>query len=188
MRQPQPDEITQILNSADSTDLKRLMPLVYDELRRIADALFRGERAGHTLQPTALVNEAYLRLLETDGRVEWQNRAHFFGVAARLMRQILVNHAVARNAEKRGGGQTLVPLDEAEISGGRARAVEILELHDALEKLAALDERQARIVELRFFGGLTLEETAEFLQISVMSVRREWATAKIWLYKTLDRR
>ncbi len=182
MREPQPGEITQLLKSEK---LEEMMPLVYDELRRIADAVFRRERIGHTLQPTALVNEAYLRLLESDGKIEWQNRAHFFGIAARLMRQIPVNHALAKKAEKRGGGETLISLDEAR-SEAKLSTVEILELHDALEKLAKLDAEQSQIVELRFFGGLTLEETAEFLQIPVMRVRREWNSAKLWLYKTLD--
>ena len=182
MNEPQPGEITQLLKSEK---LEEMMPLVYNELRRLADSIFRRERIGHTLQPTALVNEAYLRLSESNGKIEWQNRAHFFGIAARLMRQILVNHALAKKAEKRGGGKTLVSLDEAR-SESKLNSVEILELHDTLEKLAALDAEQARIVELRFFGGLTLEETAEFLNIPVMRVRREWELAKLWFYKMLD--
>jgi RNA polymerase sigma factor (TIGR02999 family) len=182
MNEPQPGEITQLLKSEK---LEKMMPLVYNELRRLADSIFRRERIGHTLQPTALVNEAYLRLAESGGKIEWQNRAHFFGIAARLMRQILVNHALAKNAEKRGGGKTLVSLDEAR-SESKLNSIEILELHDTLEKLAALDAEQARIVELRFFGGLTLEETAEYLNIPLMRVRREWNMAKLWLYKMLD--
>lgn len=182
MNNPQQGDLTHFLNSEK---LEEIIPLVYDELRRIANAVFRREREGHTLQPTALVNEAYLRLLESEGKIKWQNRAHFFGIAARLMRQILVNHALAKKAEKRGGGKTLLALDEAQNKTD-LKTVEILELHDALEKLAHLDSEQANIVELRFFGGLTLEETAEFLNIPVMRVRREWNSAKLWLYKSLD--
>lgn len=178
-------EITRILQQGEGADWERLLPIVYEELRSMATAIFRSERIDHTLQPTALVHEAYLRLIGQNAEVSWQNRAHFFGVAARLMRQLLVNHANAHNAEKRSGQKTRVTLNNvADFS--KFQNLEILELHDALEKLAALDERQAKIVELRFFGGLTLEETAEVMQASVMKVRREWKLAKMWLYKMLD--
>lgn len=179
-------KVTILLQSGEEADLEELMPLVYQELRVLAAALFKRERSNHTLQPTALVHEAYFRLVGQRENVAWQNRAHFFGIAAHLMRQILVNHALARKAEKRGGSKTFITFDENR-DFSHFRNIEILDLHEALDKLAELDEQQSKIVELRFFGGLTLEETAEFLQISVMKVRREWQTAKMWLYKMLDK-
>lgn len=180
-------EITKLLQQGDAQSLEKLLPIVYDELRSLADVLFRKEyRANHTLQPTALVHEAYLRLIENSDGISWQNRAHFFGIAARSMRQILVNHAVAHNAEKRGGGQTVLALNDA-ISFLNTQNIEILALHEALEKLAELDKKQAEIVELKFFGGLTNEETAEVLQISVSTVKREWEMARSWLYRELKK-
>ncbi|MBS1794706.1 MAG: sigma-70 family RNA polymerase sigma factor [Acidobacteria bacterium] len=181
-----PGEITKILQAGDRAALERIFPVVYDELREIAGALFRNEfRADHTLQPTALVHEAFLRL--AGGKeISWQSRAHFFGIAARSMRQILVSHAVAHNAAKRGGGETVIALDDA-VSFFQTRDIEILALHEALERLAALDGRQAGIVELKFFGGLTNEETAEVLGVSVSTVKREWEMARSWLYRELKK-
>ena len=181
----QTGDITQLLQQGDKQSLEKLFPIVYDELRVLAAALFRSERrSGHTLQPTALVHEAYLRLVGDFGDISWQNRAHFFGIAARSMRQILVNHAVAHNADKRGGGQTVIALDDV-ISFFQTQDIEILSLHEALERLATIDPRQAEIVELRFFGGLTIEEAAQVLAISDSTVKREWEMAKAWLYRDL---
>ncbi len=165
--------------------MEELLPVVYGELRELAGALFRGEyRANHTLQPTALVHEAYIRLIGNENGISWQNRAHFFGIAARSMRQILVNHAESYRAEKRGGGQTHLVLDEA-ISFFQTQDIEIMALHEALEKLNGLDKKQAEIVELKFFGGLTSEETAEVLGISLSTVKREWEMARSWLFREL---
>ena len=184
MLEQETGEITRILQSGEAADLEKLLPVVYDELRCVAANVFRNERSNHTLQPTALVHEAYLRLIKENEKISWQNRAHFFGIAARLMRQILVNYALAHKAGKRGGDQQFLTFDE-EMSFSRFKTVEVLSLNEALEQLAAIDKRQAEIVELRFFGGLTYEETAEVLQIPVIRVRREWQTAKMWLYKRL---
>jgi RNA polymerase sigma-70 factor (ECF subfamily) len=178
-------EITKLLRVGDEESLAKLLPLVYDELRSLAAALFSRERANHTLQPTALVHEAYLRLTTGSDKLSWQNRAHFFGIAANSMRQILVNHAKARRREKRGGGQTLIALDGS-ISFSYARNLDVLALNEALETLAQLDARQVRIVELRFFGGLTLEETATMLDVSTATVSREWEMARTWLYRQLS--
>ena len=179
-------DITMLLQQGDAQSLEELFPIVYSELRRIAAVLFNNEyRANHTLQPTALVHEAYLRLVGSGQQeISWQSRAHFFGIAARSMRQILVNHAEANNAQKRAGGHTIVELDEA-ISFFQTQNIEILALHEALEKIAVLDKRQAEVVELKFFGGLTIEEIAEVLNISSMTVRRDWETAKLWLRHAL---
>ncbi len=161
----------------------KLIPLVYDELRRLANGYMRRERTGHTLQATALVHEAYLKLLDQHS-VEWQNRAHFFAIAAQVMRRVLIDHARGRVREKRGGGAEAVPLDKALVfSPGRSE--EFLELDSALERLTALDPRQAKIVEMRFFGGLTVEETAEVLGISPKTVKRDWTVAKAWLHGEL---
>ncbi len=182
---PENKDITKLLQQGNSHALEELFPIVYGELHSIAAALFRQEfRANHTLQPTAIVHEAFIRLVGDKSGISWQSRAHFFGIAARSMRQILVNHAVARNAEKRGGHQTIVALDEA-VSFFQTQDIEILALHEALEKFAILDKRQAEIVELKFFGGLKNEEIAEILQISVSTVTREWEMARIWLYREL---
>ena len=177
--------ITRLLQQGDARSIEELFPIVYGELHQLAEALFSREyRANHTLQPTALVNEVYLRLVRSGGEISWQNRAHFFGIAARSMRQILVNHAEAHNAEKRGGGNTVIALDDA-ISFFQTQDIEILALHEALENMAKLDKRQAEIVELKFFGGLTIEEIAEILNISERTVRRDWETAKLWLRRAL---
>lgn len=159
------------------------MPLVYDELRRLAGRYLSRERPDHTLQATALVHEAYLRLID-QSQVTWQNRAHFIGVAAQMMRRILVDHARLRHGEKRGGHRRKLPLDDA-ISLPQGKEVDLVALDDALLDLAKLDLQQSRIVEMRFFGGLTLEETAEVLGISRSTVAREWAMAKAWLYDQL---
>lgn len=180
-------EVTQLLrrwSAGDGTALEKLLPLVYDELRRRAGAYLRHERAGHTLQPTALVHEAYLKLVG-GGSVDWKDRAHFFGVAARAMRQVLVDHARARSTEKRGEGQVRVELEAAGAVAAPARSLELLDLDRALSRLAALDERQSRLVELRLFGGLTIEESAEVLRISHATVSREWRHAEAWLQREM---
>jgi RNA polymerase sigma-70 factor, ECF subfamily len=163
----------------------KLIPLVYDHLHRLAASYMRGERPDHTLQPTGLVNEAYLRLVSQESK-EWRDRAHFFGIAARLMRQILVEHARARRAAKRGGSaQIFVSMNnEADVSSARSR--DVIELDDALHCLERIDPQQAHIVELRFFGGLTVEETAEVLCISPRTVKRDWAVARAWLHAELS--
>jgi RNA polymerase sigma-70 factor, ECF subfamily len=163
--------------------LDALLPLVYEELHGLASRYLRVERADHTLQPTALVNEAYLRLA-AQNHVDWRDRNQFFGIAAQMMRRILVNHAEGRNAEKRGGEFTRVTLDDS-VSWSDERSVDLVQLDDALSALATIDARQARVVELRFFGGLGIEETAEVLDISAATVKREWSTAKAWLRREL---
>jgi RNA polymerase sigma-70 factor, ECF subfamily len=165
--------------------LDELVPLVYGELRRLADHYLRNERRAQTLQPTALVNEVYLKLVDLN-QMEWQNRAQFFGVAANLMRQILVDHARARLAEKRGGGLQRLSLSDA-VSFFEQKDLDLLALDDALTALARLDLQQCRVVELRFFGGLTIEETAVALGISPMTVKRDWRTAKLWLRREISR-
>ena len=183
-------EVTALLlqwNDDGKEALDRLMPLVADELRQRAAGYLGRERAGHTLQPTALVNELYLRLLERR-QASWQGRAHFFAFAARVMRRILVDHARARGAARRGGGQVTVPLVEAlEIPAGET-GVDLLVLDDALERLSALDPEQGRIVELRFFGGLSSTEIAEVLGMGEATVHRRWASARAWLWGQLKPR
>ena len=179
-------QVTELLlkwGDGDQTARDQLIPAVYDELRRLARHYMRRERANHTLQTSALVNEAYLRLV--DKNVPWQSRAHFFGIAARLMRQVLVDHARSRNYEKRGGNLQQVSLDGADVA--RGQAADIIAVDDALQTLAALDARQSQIVELRFFGGLTIPETAEVLGISHATVEREWNVARAWLRRELTR-
>jgi RNA polymerase sigma factor (TIGR02999 family) len=181
-----PNEITEQLiawSKGDDAALEQLIPAVYQELRRMADHYLRGEDSGHSLQPTALVHEAYLRLIDQT-KVEWQNRAHFFGVAAQMMRRILIDHAKAKHRVKRGGTAVKVMLDE-NVNFTQERASELLALDDALQSLARMDERKSRIVELRYFGGLTVEETAEVLGISDKTVMRDWNLAKAWLYREL---
>lgn len=168
------------LTEGDNAALDALLPAVYDELRRLAANYLRRERVGHTLQPTALVHEAYLRLVDQT-RVEWQNRAHFFGVAAQMMRRILVDHARGQQAEKRGGDVQKISLDE-NIDVSALRASELVALDEALERLAELDPQKSRLVELRFFGGLSVEETAEVMGVSAPTVKRHWRLAKAWLY------
>jgi RNA polymerase sigma factor (TIGR02999 family) len=181
-----PGQVTQLLErwgGGDQSALDELTPLVYAELRKLAAAYLRRERPGHTLQATALVNEAYLRLV---GRkhARWQGRSHFYGIAARLMRQVLVEHARGHRAEKRGGGRAAVTLGHAEEVAGSPE-LDILAVHEALERLAAFDAQQARVVELRFFGGLSIEEAAEALGVGHATVEREWGLARTWLRKEL---
>ena len=184
MTMPASQNVTQLLlawERGDEAARDELIPLVYDALRRIARHRLRGERAGHTLQTTALINEAYLRLV--DQSVPWQSREHFFGIAARLMRQILVDHARARQRLKRGGDRQQISL--ACVEAVPAQAADVLALNDALETLAAVDPQKSRIVELRFFGGLTIEETAQVMGISTPSVERGWRAARAWLQTEL---
>lgn len=189
MTQPTTHEVTQLLiewSNGDKAALDKLMPLIHEELRRLAHHYMSRERAGHTLQTTALVNEAYVRLVNRKG-VRWQNRAHFFGIAAKSMRSILVDHARGIAYAKRGGGVTKIELEEGMIAS-QERAAEVVALDEALVVLAEMDPKQSRIVELRFFGGLTIEETAEVLDLSPATIKREWTTAKAWLYHQLNER
>ena len=179
------DALSETLNGVargDAAAIDRLLPVVYQELRLLAASYLRGERPGHTLQPTALAHEVYLRLARRDDG--WQGRTHFMSVAARAMRGVLVDHARRRKAEKRGGGQVMVPLDTSIIMGS-AEPVGFEDLDRALRGLAQLSERQARVVELRYFGGLSIEETAQALGISPVTVKRDWALARAWLYREL---
>lgn len=180
------DNLTDLLREwrdGDKAALDKLTPLVYDELRRIAHRYVRRERNGHTLQTTALVNEAYMRLAG-ERKIEWENRAHFFAVTARVMRHILTDYARRRSYAKRGGEARQVPLAEAYVMS-EERAAELVVLDEALAELAKLDPRKGRVVELRYFGGLGLEETAEVLEVSLMTVRRDWRAAKAWLYRSM---
>ena len=177
------EPVTELLlrwRAGDQECLNRLLPQVEGELRRIAHRYMRMERQGHTLQTTALVNEAYMKLVD-QSRANWQNRAQFVGIAASLMRRILVDHARNRCREKRGGGARKVSLDEA-LTVSQDRAEDLLVLDEALTALAGFDERKGRVVELKYFGGLSVEETAEVLQVSTMTVLRDWKLAKAWLY------
>ena len=186
-RDPSPGAATQWLlawGAGDRQALDQMLPLVYDQLHDLAVRYLNRERADHTLQPTALVHEAYLRLINQH-RVDWRNRAQFLGVAAGMMRRILVNHARDRGAAKRSGGGRQVSLSLVEAPSG-APDVDLVALEDALERLAALDARKAKIVELRFFGGLTMEEIGEVLGVSLSSVEREWRFARVWLYDALE--
>ena len=169
-------------SKGDQSALDRLAPIVYDELRRLAGHYLRGERTGHSLQATALVNEAYLRLVDYK-RMRWENRAHFFAVSAQLMRRILVDHARRHNL-KRGGGLPHVALDDTAIVGD-ARSEDLVVLDAAMQALAQIDPRKAQVVELRFFGGLSVEETAEVLKVSPVTVMRDWSTARAWLYREM---
>ena len=186
MSQPSTHEVTQLLidwSNGDKAALDKLMPLIHEELRRLAHNYMSRERPDHTLQTTALVNEAYLRLVNRKD-VHWQNRTHFFAIAATSMRNILVDHARSHAYAKRGGGAHKTELDEAMVASQK-RAAEVLALDDVLKEFAQVDPRQSRIVELRFFGGLTIEETAEVLGLSPATIKREWSTAKAWLYHQL---
>jgi RNA polymerase sigma factor (TIGR02999 family) len=179
---PEKTDITQLLNKAQDGDknaLDELLPLVYNELRAVAGNQLKTERGDHTLQATALVHEAYLRLLDQH-TIDWRNRAHFFGLAAEMMRRILVNYAVERKAQKRGLGAPRIALDDA-VSYADEREMDLVLLDENLKRLAEFDKTQAKIVELKFFGGLTIEETAEVLGISPSTVTREWRMAKSWL-------
>jgi RNA polymerase sigma-70 factor (ECF subfamily) len=187
MPTPSTHEVTQLLldwSDGDQAAFDALMPLVYDELRQMAHRYMSRERPGHTLQTTALVSEAYLRLVDQK-RVHWQNRAHFFAVAAQAMRRILIDYARKQRYAKRGGGAPKISLEEAAVMS-QERAADLVALDHALITLASLDPQQSRVVELRFFGGLTIEETAEVLRLSVDMVKREWATAKAWLSREMS--
>lgn len=179
-------QVTKLLSQwshGDDAALAELTPLVYEELRRIAHHHMGGQRSNHTLQTTALVNEAYLRLADQTNP-NWQSRAHFFAVAARAMRQILVSYARSQQSQKRGGGAVKIELNEAAIVSPE-QSQEIVDLHEALERLATLDARKAQVVELKYFGGLDYDEMAEVLKISRITVRRDWEFAKVWLYTEL---
>jgi RNA polymerase sigma factor (TIGR02999 family) len=179
-------DVTQLLDDLSNGDRKALndlLPVVYEELRRLAESFMRHERPNHTLQPTALVHEAYLRLVD-QREVNWQNRAHFFSIAAETMRRILVNHAYSRQAQKRGGNATLLSLEDA-VAFSEGREVDLMLLDDALKRLENLDPDQARIVELRFFAGLTVPEVSEIVKRSTATVEREWRTAKAWLHNQI---
>jgi RNA polymerase sigma-70 factor (ECF subfamily) len=185
MKASPPEEITGLLidwSHGDQAALDELMPLVYEELRRLARQYMSKERAGHTLQTTALVNEAYMRLVD-QSRVQWQNRAHFFAIASQLMRRI--DHARRHQYAKRGGGALQVSLNEA-AGVSHEKSADLLALDDALKRLAALDERKSKVVELRFFGGMTVEEAAGVLNISPETVMRDWVAAKAWLHREIS--
>lgn len=184
---PTSANVTQLLidwRGGNNDALNQLMPLVYDELRGLAKRYMRRESASHTLQTNALVNEAYLRLVNQQN-VDWQNRAHFFAIAAQVMRHLLVDHARSKQYAKRGGGAVQVTLDEG-LAASDENSVELLALHQALERLEAIDDRKSKIVELRYFGGLSTEETAEVLGVSEITIKREWAKAKAWLFRELS--
>ncbi|MFI5175465.1 MAG: sigma-70 family RNA polymerase sigma factor [Terriglobia bacterium] len=188
MDTPSPERINQLLldwSKGDKAALDELVPLVYGELHRLAHHYMGVEHSGHTLQTSALINEAYLRLIDIQ-RMRWQNRAHFFAVAAQLMRRILVDSARGRQYAKRGGGAQKISLDEA-MPLGRETSAELIAVDDALKDLATLDARKSQIVELRFFGGLSIEETAEVLGLSAATVKREWQRAKAWLHLALNK-
>jgi RNA polymerase sigma factor (TIGR02999 family) len=181
-------DITQLLlewRQGDESALERLMPLVYEELRRLAHRCMRRERTGHTLQTTALVNEAYLRLVNSS-RVKWHDRAHFFAITAQLMRRVLVDEARKRGNQKRGGEFMRVELEQQPQTSEKPRQLDILLVNDALDRLAEFSPRKAQVVELRFFGGLSIEETAAVLNVSSDIVKREWRTAKLWLLEALN--
>ena len=185
---PGENEVSQLLinwRDGDKAAFDRLVGLVHQELRRIARRYMRRERAGHTLESAALVNEAYLRLVEASG-IDWQNRAHFFAVAAQLMRRILVDHARSRNYAKRGGTQQKLALSEADRFANKPD-IDLVALDDALKALATISEQQSRLVELRFFGGLTIEETAEVLGVSHTTVEKDWALSRAWLRREMQR-
>ncbi|HWC73306.1 MAG TPA: sigma-70 family RNA polymerase sigma factor [Gemmatimonadales bacterium] len=182
-----PRDVTDLLvawNRGDQAAFTQLVPLVYDELRRIARRCLRQERPGHTLAPTALVHEAYARLIDKS-RVQWQNRAHFLGVAAQTMRQILVDYARKRHAARRGGARLSLSIEET--VGSDRRDLDLIWLDEALSRLAALDAKQSQIVELRYFTGMTIKETAEVLAISAATVKREWDFARAWLHREMSR-
>jgi len=188
MNIPPPNEITDRLiawGAGDRAAFDQLLPIVYQELRRMAGNYLRRENPGHTLQPTALVHEAWLRLID-QARVDWRNRGQFFGVAAQMMRRILVDHAKSKHREKRGGDAARLSLDEV-INLSRERAADLLALDDALGELTRVDERKSRVVELRYFGGFSVEETARILEVSPETVMRDWKLAKAWLYQQIKR-
>lgn len=189
MDEPTSGQVTPLLKQwqeGNEGALEALMPLVYNELKRLAGSYLRQERRDHTLQSAALVNEAYLRLIDQT-RIQWQNKAHFFGIAAQMMRRILVDHARSHKASKRGAGVPALALDEAVVQA-HSQSIDLLDLDEALETLAKVDPQQSRIVELRFFGGLSIEDTANVLGISPATVKRDWAAARAWLYREVGAR
>ena len=182
-------QITQLLkkwSEGNQEVLDKLMPLVYEELRRQASRYLRRERSNHTLQTTALIHEAYLKLIDQN-QVEWQNRTHFFAIAAQAMRRILVDYARERNREKRGGAAENLPIEEAAFVVSEEKNVDLVALDEALNRLAEIDERQARVVELRYFSGLSIDETADILGVSNVTVRRDWNMAKAWLHQQISK-
>ena len=182
------ENVTELLldwSNGDKAALDRILPIVYDELRKQAARYLRHERAGHTLQTTALIHEAYIRLVDQKN-VRWQNRAHFFGISAQMMRRILVDHARTKGRVKRGGSDIKVSLDDANLMA-KPTNLDLVALDEALDRLAEIDEQQSKIVELRFFSGLTVEETAEVLKISTATVKRDWSMAKAWLHREVTR-
>ena len=189
MPEPAGERITQLLQSwqqGNARSAEELVPLVYAELRKMARIRLSAERRGHTLQPTALVHEAWLRLMQQHG-ANWQNRSQFFAIAAQAMRRILVDHARRRQADKRGAGEAPIQIDElADVLISPVPDEQMIALDDALERLGALDDRQARIVELRFFAGLSVEETGTLLALSPTTIKREWATARAWLFREIE--
>ena len=187
MAQASTQELTQLLvqlSEGKSQVVDDILPLIYNELRRLASNYLRRERSDHTLQPTALVHEAYIKLIDQT-QVKWQNRAHFFGIAANIMRRILVDYARQHKADKRGGAAEKLPLEEEILIVSEGKSAELLALDEALENLAKIDAQKSKIVELRYFGGLSVEETAEVLGISEITVKRHWRMAKAWLYGQL---
>lgn len=184
-QQPDVTVLLSQLTQGDQAAAESLMPLVYDELKRLARSYMRRERQDHTLQTTALVHEAYLKLVRQQA-TNWQGRSHFFGIAAQLMRRILIDHARGHLREKRGGAQVILPLNEA-LAFSLEHSEDLLKLDEALDRLSKLDPRQGQVVELRFFGGLSVEETAQYLKISPKTVKRDWAVAKAWLHGELRR-
>ena len=185
--QEPPENITELLASygrGNKESLDQLMPIVYDELRRQAARYLRREQAGHTLQTTALIHEAYVRLVD-QRNMQWQNRAHFFGIAAQMMRRILVDHARSKKRVKRGGSEIRVSLDDVNVAA-KGQDLDVVALDEALDRLAQIDEQQSRVVELRFFSGLSVEETAEVMGISKSTVKRDWSMAKAWLHRELS--
>lgn len=187
MSKDSPSEITRMLielTDGNQEVVNQILPHIYDELRRLAGSYLRKERSDHTLQPTALVHEAYMKLID-QRQVKWQNRAHFFGIAAQVMRRILMDHARKHLANKRGGDAEILPIEEEILVVSHDRSAELVALDDALQHLAEIDPSKARVVELRYFGGLSIEETAEVMGVSVPTINRHWRMAKAWLYSEL---
>ena len=185
--QQTPNEITQMLielTDGNQEVVNQILPHIYDELKRLASSYLRRERVDHTLQPTALVHEAYMKLIDQK-RVQWQNRAHFFGIAAQVMRRILMDNARKHKADKRGGEAEKLPIEEEILVVSHEKSAELIALDDALQTLAEIDEQKAKIVELRYFGGLSIEETAEVMGVSVPTINRQWRMAKAWLYSQI---
>lgn len=189
MAQESAHDITRMLielTDGNTEVVNQILPHIYDELRKLASSYLRRERSDHTLQPTALVHEAYMKLIDQK-KVRWQNRAHFFGIAAQVMRRILLDHARKHKADKRGGEAEKLPLEEEILVVSHEKSAELIALDDALEALAAIDPQKAKIVELRYFGGLSIEETAEVMGVSVPTINRQWRMAKAWLYGQIAR-